>query len=109
VGAKGVLRVVSDGLDDTTRTPTVTQAVTRFLFVESCNQCSACKAELRIASSAMDELIVAREARADLFERVVLGAKQAPQGNRCYLPVEAYFVVSSRVKPSSSPTGPTSG
>ena len=43
-------------IDDATTMPRVAQAVARFLFVESCNQCSACKHGLRTASEALDEL-----------------------------------------------------
>lgn len=85
-------------LDDATSIPRVTQAVTRFLYVESCNQCFACKADLRLASRALDEIFDPRTANRDLLQRAVLGAKHAPQGNRCYLPVEASVLVSSLVR-----------
>jgi NADH-quinone oxidoreductase subunit F len=85
-------------LDDSTSIPRVTQAVTRFLYVESCNQCSACKTDLRIASRALDAFFEPGAAAPDLLERVVVGVKHAPQGNRCYLPVEASVLVSSLVR-----------
>lgn len=84
--------------DETTSLPRVTQAVTRFLYVESCNQCSACKADLRIASGAIDAMFNPKKAAPDLLERAVLGAQHAPQGNRCYLPVEGAAFVSSMAK-----------
>jgi hypothetical protein len=76
-----------------TSIPRVAQAVARFLFVESCNQCSACKAGLRIASRALDELFDPATATPDDPERALFSAKSAPQGNRCYLPVQASVVV----------------
>lgn len=68
--------------------PRVTQSLTRFLFVESCNQCPACKLGLRTASSALDELFDPGLATPDDFERALYAARSAPQGNRCYLPVQ---------------------
>jgi NADH:ubiquinone oxidoreductase subunit F (NADH-binding) len=74
-------------VDDGTPMTRVAQSVARFLYVESCNQCSACKSGLRRASRAFDELFEARPA-ADAPERAVVAATTAPQGNRCYLPVQ---------------------
>jgi NADH:ubiquinone oxidoreductase subunit F (NADH-binding) len=82
-------------LDDATSIPRVAQAVTRFLFVESCNQCSACKAGLRTASRALDTLFEKEPPRPDVLDRALFGARSAPQGNRCYLPVQASFLVPS--------------
>jgi NADH:ubiquinone oxidoreductase subunit F (NADH-binding) len=80
-------------LGEQTSIPRVTQAVARFLYVESCNQCSACKAGLRIASRALDELFQQHLATPDDPERALFAAKGAPQGNRCYLPVQASILV----------------
>ncbi len=82
-------------LDDATSIPRVAQAVTRFLYVESCNQCSACKAGLRTASRALDTLFEEEPPRPDVLDRVLFGARSAPQGNRCYLPVQASVLVPS--------------
>lgn len=82
-------------LDDTTSMPRVAQAVARFLYVESCNQCSACKHGLRIASSALDEIFDPARATPDDVERAFYGARSAPQGNRCYLPVQGSIVIPS--------------
>jgi hypothetical protein len=44
--------------------------------------CFACKADLRIASLAIDELLDStKPAAPDLLEQVVLGVKHAPQGH----------------------------
>jgi NADH:ubiquinone oxidoreductase subunit F (NADH-binding) len=81
--------------DDETWMPRVAQSVARFLYVESCNQCSACKMGLGIASSAIDELFDPEKATPDDPERAVVGAAHAPQGNRCYLPVQGSILIPS--------------
>src|SRR5262249_45199429 len=82
-------------LDDAASLPRVAQSIARFLYVESCNQCFACTRGLGIASSAMDALFeLGREGQHGL-ERAVIGARQAPQGNRCYLPVQASRILLS--------------
>jgi NADH:ubiquinone oxidoreductase subunit F (NADH-binding) len=99
----GSLRMIGSALgsagftliDDETSIPRVTQAVARFLFVESCNQCTACKHGLRTASSAIDELFDSKTATPDDYERALFGARSAPQGNRCYLPVGGAQVLPS--------------
>ena len=95
----GSLQLIGSGLgsagfvayDDTRSMPRLAQSVSRFLFVESCNQCSACKAGLRIASEAIDELFDA--ATDDDVPRALYGARSAPQGNRCYLPVQGSVLI----------------
>jgi NADH:ubiquinone oxidoreductase subunit F (NADH-binding) len=82
-------------LDDRTSVPRVAQAVARFLYVESCNQCSACKHGLRTASRALDELFDPATATPDDIERARYGARSAPQENRCYLPVQGSVVLPS--------------
>jgi NADH:ubiquinone oxidoreductase subunit F (NADH-binding) len=81
-------------LDDSVAIPAVAQAVTRFLYVESCNQCSACKAGLRVASQLLDEW---RNHPPDKLKFVEIqeAAERAPQGNRCYLPVQGARLVPS--------------
>jgi len=85
-------------IDDATSMPRVTQSIARFLYVESCNQCTACKHGLRTASSAIDELFDPELATPDDLERAVYGARHAPQGNRCYLPVQGSIVIPSLLK-----------
>jgi hypothetical protein len=74
--------------------PRVAQMAARFLFVESCNQCSACKHGLRTASTALDALFDSKRPQPELLARARYGAVSAPQGNRCYLPVEGAAIVS---------------
>jgi NADH:ubiquinone oxidoreductase subunit F (NADH-binding) len=85
-------------LDDQRSIPRVAQAAIRFLYVESCNQCSACKAELRLASRALDELFEPGDAAPQLLDRALVAAQHAPQGNRCYLPVQASLLLPSLLK-----------
>jgi NADH-quinone oxidoreductase subunit F len=82
-------------VDSAASIPRITQSIARFLYVESCNQCSACKHGLGIASGAIDELFDPELATVDDYERALYGARSAPQGNRCYLPVQGSVVISS--------------
>jgi NADH-quinone oxidoreductase subunit F len=99
----GSLRMINAGLgsggfillDDEASIPRVTQAVARFLYVESCNQCTACKHGLRTASGAIDELFGVKTATSDDYERALFGARSAPQGNRCFLPQGGALVIPS--------------
>jgi len=102
----GSLQLMGSGLgsagfiviDDATSMPRVAQAIARFLYVESCNQCSACKAGLRIASEAIDELFDPELATQDDAPRAIYGARSAPQGNRCYLPVQGSILIPTLLK-----------
>jgi NADH-quinone oxidoreductase subunit F len=92
----GSLKMIGSGLgsagfvvlDDRTSLPRVAQALARFLYVESCNQCTACKHGLRTASTALDALFDPKSAGGAELERALFGARSAPQANRCYLPVQ---------------------
>lgn len=75
--------------------PRIAQMVARFLYVESCNQCTACKHGLRTASTTLDAFFSPSGATEDDFERALAGAQHAPQGNRCYLPVEGATLLTS--------------
>ena len=81
--------------DDSRSMPRLAQAVARFLYVESCNQCAACKHGLRVASEALDGIFGAPTSRADDYLRALYGARSAPQANRCYLPVEGAALIPS--------------
>lgn len=82
-------------IGDSTSIPRVTQAVARFLYVESCNQCSACKHGLRAASTALDGILSSSVAGASAIDAALYGVAGAPQGNRCYLPVQGSVLVTS--------------
>ncbi len=85
--------------DDSRHALAIARAVARFLYVESCSQCSACKQGLGAASGGLDDLPIddGRELGAAL-DRIVLSARSAPQGNRCYLPVQGSVLVPALVR-----------
>jgi len=79
--------------DDTRSMVRVAQMAARFLYVESCNQCSACKFGLGNASRAIDAAVTSPSG--SLVSEALLGVRQAPQGNRCYLPVQGSKLIPS--------------
>jgi NADH:ubiquinone oxidoreductase subunit F (NADH-binding) len=81
--------------DETRSMPRLAQAVARFLYVESCNQCTACKHGLRTASEALDGFFGAPTSRGDDYLRALYGARSAPQANRCYLPQQGAVLIPS--------------
>jgi len=97
----GSLALIGSGLgsagfivyDDAVSMPRVAQMAARFLYVESCNQCSACKQGLRTASAALDALFDPKREHSDFLSRARYGALSAPQGNRCYLPAEGAAII----------------
>ena len=60
--------------------------------------CTACKDGLRTASRAIDELFDPKLATPDDVERALFGARSAPQGNRCYLPVQGSILIPALMK-----------
>ncbi len=96
------LRAVGSGLgsagfivyDDTADMVAVARMFARFLHVESCGQCGACKFHSGVVSGALDRLD-----RGDADDTTVeeLGAalRVVTDQNRCYLPVELQTVVAS--------------
>ena len=83
-------------IDDVTSIPRVAQAVTRFLYVESCGQCPACTRGLGVASAAIDRVF--ERAPANGPETAVFAARSAPQGNRCYLPVQGSRLIPALIE-----------
>ena len=73
----------------------VAQSAARFLYVESCNQCPACKHGLRIASQTLDGMFDPQESHFHSVDLALFGARSAPQANRCYLPVQASILICS--------------
>lgn len=84
--------------DDQTDMAAVTEGVLRFLYVESCNQCSACKAGLHEAWTNLDKLLDPERREDDDLEKMLYGVRFAPQGNRCYLPEQAAQLIPSLVE-----------
>jgi NADH:ubiquinone oxidoreductase subunit F (NADH-binding) len=75
----------------------VARAYSRFLYVESCNQCPPCK----LGSGAITALLEKVEAgRATTLDVDTIGArlKSVTDGNRCYLPVQEQAIVSSLMR-----------
>jgi len=80
--------------DDTTSMVEVAQLISRFLYVESCGQCPACKLGCGAVTDRLD-VLAAGEATPDDLEVVAFRLETVTDGNRCYLPVEERRVVSS--------------
>jgi NADH-quinone oxidoreductase subunit F len=59
----------------------------KFLWLESCNQCSSCKIGTNQSMTHLQKLIEGSGDETDI-DFVIEGAMMAPNGNRCYLPVE---------------------
>ena len=80
--------------DETACMVALAHLFSRFLYVESCGQCPACKLnseEITARLSAIDQC------RGDDGDIGIIGArlKKVTDGNRCYLPQEEQLVVSS--------------
>ena len=80
--------------DDSTSMVEVAQLISRFLYVESCGQCPACKLGCGAVTDRLD-VLAAGEATPDDLEVVAFRLETVTDGNRCYLPVEERRVVSS--------------
>jgi NADH:ubiquinone oxidoreductase subunit F (NADH-binding) len=82
--------------DDTTCMVQLAHTFSRFLWIESCDQCSACKRGTDISTINLQKLIDG-EGSEETIQSVVQGAVMAPQGNRCFLPVEHQQLILSMV------------
>ena len=80
--------------DDTADMVAVAHMFARFLNVESCGQCGACKLH---SGTISDTLSLVEQSRAEDRDLEVLGAalRMVTDQNRCYLPVELQTVVAS--------------
>jgi NADH-quinone oxidoreductase subunit F len=81
-------------LDDTASLLEVARAVARFLYVESCGQCPACKLGCGAVSEGLD-LVATGGATLDDVEAIAYRLQSVTDGNRCYLPVQTQRVVGS--------------
>ena len=81
-------------LDDTTSMLEVARALSRFLYVESCGQCPACKLGCGAVTEGLDRLVAGTAAPEDV-ESVAYRLRTVTDGNRCYLPVQEQRVVGS--------------
>ncbi len=81
-------------LDDTTSMVEVAQVLSRFLYVESCGQCPACKLGCGAVTEGLDRLAGGRAVPEDV-EALAYRLRTVTDGNRCYLPVQEQRVVGS--------------
>ncbi|MDQ2826970.1 MAG: SLBB domain-containing protein, partial [Actinomycetota bacterium] len=80
--------------DDTACMVEVAFQYSRFLWIESCGQCPACKLGTQEITHRLNEIEACRGSEEDV---AVIGARLAnvTDGNRCFLPVEEQHVVGS--------------
>src|SRR5262245_65758597 len=81
-------------LDDTTSMLEVARAFSRFLYVESCGQCPACKLGCAAVTDGLDRLAAAQATPEDV-ETIAYRLRTVTDGNRCYLPVQEQRLVGS--------------
>jgi len=83
--------------DDTACMVEVARAFSRFLYVESCGQCPACKLGAGEVTDHLERIESGAGTDADVQ---VVGARlrTVTDGNRCYLPVEEQLVVGSLLR-----------
>jgi NADH:ubiquinone oxidoreductase subunit F (NADH-binding) len=83
--------------DDTRSMVSVARMVSRFLYVESCGQCRACKFGCGEITRQLDEIA---QARADLRDIGVIGARLLgiTDQNRCFLGEEEQRVIASLLR-----------
>ena len=89
------MRAINSGLgsggfivyDDTACMVRIAHMFAKFLWLESCNQCSSCKVGTNQSMTYLQKLIDGSGGETDI-DFVIEGAMMAPHGNRCYLPVE---------------------
>ena len=91
----GSMRAIGSGLgsggfiayDNSACMVRVAHMFAKFLWLESCNQCSSCKIGTNQSTTYLQKLIEGNGDATDI-DYVIEGAMMAPHGNRCYLPVE---------------------
>lgn len=83
--------------DDTRSMLAVARTVSRFLYVESCGQCRACKQGCGEVTRRLDALA---EGRGELHDVEIIGRRlrNVTDQNRCYLGEEEQRVVSSLLR-----------
>ncbi|QBI18195.1 NADH-quinone oxidoreductase subunit F [Egibacter rhizosphaerae] len=75
----------------------VTQQLERFLAIESCGQCNACKTGNIFMAERLWQLVQGEGTRADI-DALMHRTEIVTDQNRCYLPVGAAFVVRSAIE-----------
>jgi NADH:ubiquinone oxidoreductase subunit F (NADH-binding) len=80
--------------DDTADMACVAAMFSRFLYVESCGQCPACKFGTGEVTSYLERIVAGLGGEADV-ETIGRRLETVTDGNRCYLPVEEQLVIGS--------------
>jgi NADH-quinone oxidoreductase subunit F len=80
--------------DDTADMVSVARMFARFLHIESCGQCGACKLHSGAISDTLERL-EANAAHESDIEALGAGLRMVTDQNRCYLPVELQTVIAS--------------
>jgi NADH-quinone oxidoreductase subunit F len=75
----------------------VALAYSRFLYVESCNQCPPCKLGSGAITARLEALEAAAATELDI-DTIGARLRTVTDGNRCYLPVQEQAVVSSLLR-----------
>jgi NADH-quinone oxidoreductase subunit F len=96
------LRKIGSGLgaagfivyDDSADMVSVARMFSRFLYVESCGQCLACKLNSRIITSSLESLEAGKGTVRDV-EVIGSRLRKVTDLSRCYLPTEEQVVISS--------------
>lgn len=83
--------------DDTRCMVYVAYLFSRFLHVESCNQCAPCKMGTEVMLNALDRLVGGTGSPDDLRE-IEQATQWVENGKRCYLPTSASLVIGSIVR-----------
>jgi NADH-quinone oxidoreductase subunit F len=81
-------------LDETASMVEAAQMVSRFLYVESCGQCPACKLGCGAVTERLDVLAAGGATPEDL-DTIAVRLLSCTDGNRCYLPVQEQRVIAS--------------
>ena len=83
--------------DDTTNAVELAHMVSRFLYVESCGQCPACKLGTGEITHQLERLL---DGNAERDAVAIIGARlrSVSDGNRCYLPNEEQRVIASLLR-----------
>jgi NADH-quinone oxidoreductase subunit F len=83
--------------DDTADMVAVARMMSRFLYVESCNQCPPCKFGTGEITAHL-ELIERGEGQERDIEAIGARLRTVTDGNRCYLPVEEQLLIGSLLR-----------
>jgi NADH-quinone oxidoreductase subunit F len=83
--------------DDTASILEVAHMISRFLYVESCGQCPACKLGCGAVTDLLDVLLAGQGTPDDL-DTIAFRLQTCTDGNRCYLPVEERQVIMSLLR-----------